>query len=104
MTDLVEGNGLLAASAVWFLGKTKEYLEKEEVAFCLSFVSLGGREMAFIPIVHKEKNHAGQIYFAEKIRSMFHVKKKAAKEEIKVQDPYSMRCSPQVHGIAYDCF
>lgn len=41
--NAIEGNALLAASAVWLIKKSRSYLKKEEIAFCLSFVSLGGR-------------------------------------------------------------
>lgn len=66
-------------------------------------MSLDGRGQAFIPIVHKDKNHEGQIYFADRVSKLFYLEKKPEKEEIKVQDPYSIRCCSQVSGVAYDC-
>lgn len=47
--------------------ETETFLKKAEVTFALSFLALSGRPQAFIHAVHKEKNHEGEIKFAQVI-------------------------------------
>lgn len=43
LSNIVEGNGLLAASSILLLRRSAMFLKKQEVVFCMSFLSLGGR-------------------------------------------------------------
>ena len=55
---------------IWATSKTKAYLSKQEITFGFSFLALGGRNKAFTKIVHTDKNHPGQAYFAERIYNL----------------------------------
>lgn len=67
MQNVLSGQCLLAAAVAVMVKEAEGYLEKVEVTFALSFLALTGRPQAFIDAVHQEKNHAGEIYFAEVI-------------------------------------
>lgn len=56
----------------------------------------------FDPLVHEIRPHMGQIQTAERIRDFLKESEIAAKKKINVQDPYSFRCIPQVHGATKD--
>ncbi len=56
----------------------------------------------FDPLVHEIRPHSGQIKTAERIRKILKGSEIAEKKKIHVQDPYSFRCIPQVHGATKD--
>lgn len=64
LDNILEGCSLLCTNGVWILYHGKQFLKKSEISFALAFVSLNGKKQAFLPLVHKEKNHHGQIKFA----------------------------------------
>jgi len=78
-----------------------------DVACALTLEALCGTVKAFHPAIHKVRPHKGQNLVAARIRSLLQPE---APSEIfhshgyrgKVQDAYSLRCSPQVHGICND--
>jgi histidine ammonia-lyase len=67
-------------------------------------VGLRGERKILEPIVHQEKNHRGECLFAKTIKELGETRQQVSKSgKTRVQDPYSIRCGPQVHGVAYDC-
>lgn len=56
----------------------------------------------FDPLVHDIRPHSGQIRTAERIRNLLEGSVIATKKKMNVQDPYSFRCIPQVHGATKD--
>ena len=56
----------------------------------------------FDPLVHEIRPHSGQIHTAARIRKILKGSEIAQKEKVHVQDPYSFRCIPQVHGATKD--
>ncbi len=52
--------------------------------------------------IHKIRGQKGQILTAKIIRSLLKGSKIAKLDRIDIQDPYSFRCVPQVHGASYD--
>ncbi|MBK9629970.1 MAG: histidine ammonia-lyase [Saprospiraceae bacterium] len=52
--------------------------------------------------IHLLRNQKGQILTAEKIRNILHSGELASRIKQSVQDPYSFRCIPQVHGATRD--
>ena len=65
---------------------------------------LHGTLNAFDDRIHKAKGHLGQIICAREILKYLLPKSESCKKysETKVQDAYSLRCIPQIHGISYD--
>lgn len=56
----------------------------------------------FDPLVHVVRPHRGQVKTAERIREFLDGSEIGASEKKNVQDPYSFRCIPQVHGATKD--
>ncbi len=54
------------------------------------------------PEIHQIRNQSGQIAAAEEIRQWFAGSDIHHREDKSVQDPYSFRCAPQVHGASFD--
>lgn len=52
--------------------------------------------------IHRVRNQRGQIAVAEQIRNLLADTQLAGTHQYSVQDPYSFRCVPQVHGASYD--
>src|SRR5436190_4645113 len=75
------------------------------MAVMISAVSLDafdGRTEPFHASVHRIRPHPGQQEVAENIRRILKGSKIAVQQKAHVQDPYSFRCIPQVHGASRD--
>lgn len=75
------------------------------IAGALSLESLKGTPVAFDERIHRLKPHTGQIYVAERLRNLLknsEIRKSHLINDKRVQDPYSIRCMPQVMGAIYD--
>jgi histidine ammonia-lyase len=58
----------------------------------------------FTEAIHRVRPHAGQVRVAQEMRDIMQGSGIAAKKKVQVQDQYSFRCIPQVHGASYDAF
>ena len=72
-----------------------------DVACALSLEAVCGCARAFDPRVHQARGHAGQIDCAANLRALLKGSKLIEKAGA-VQDVYSLRCAPAVHGAARD--
>jgi histidine ammonia-lyase len=100
-TQFITGVGTEAVAKANRLVKSADYI----AAYTIS--ALRGTEAAFSPEIHETRPHPGQILSATHIRLLMHNAngfKSEIREKYKVavQDAYSMRCAPQVHGIVHD--
>ena len=68
----------------------------------LSLDVFDGRIDAFDPLVHRIRPQEGQAIVAKQITSLLEGSELILREKQHVQDPYSFRCIPQVHGASYD--
>jgi histidine ammonia-lyase len=76
-----------------------------DIAGALSLEALKGTVRAFDPRVIAARPHPGQIAVAEHLRALLGPSSELAESHAdcgKVQDPYSLRCMPQVHGASRD--
>jgi histidine ammonia-lyase len=76
-----------------------------DVACALSIEALKGTPSAFEPCIHATRPHQGQVGVAKRLLRLLLPTSEifnSHRYEGKVQDAYSMRCAPQVHGIAHD--
>jgi histidine ammonia-lyase len=60
------------------------------------------RTEPFMPHSHRIRPHAGQISAAQELYDVYTLGGTITREGLAVQDPYSFRCMPQVHGASYD--
>ncbi len=98
-------NGTQAMSAVGALAiyDALSLMKIADVATALSFEANRGVEDALDPRVHELRPHDGQRSTAENLRKMLFCSRNVTQQgEVRVQDNYSLRCAPQVHGASRD--
>ncbi|MCL6219253.1 histidine ammonia-lyase [Zunongwangia pacifica] len=99
---LLNGTQFMSAHAVH--GLIKAY----KLSYCADFISAVSMDAfdcnlsPFDELVHLVRPHRGQIKTAERIRNFLAGSELAQQEKENVQDPYSFRCVPQVHGATKD--
>ena len=100
---LALNNGATFSAAIGSLvcAETRNLLAISEIALCLSLESLLGISSAFNPRIHESRQHPGQIRFASRVLAITQGSTLLDATD-RVQDAYSLRCSPQVQGPAYD--
>lgn len=100
---LAINNGATFSAAISALAaKDAQYLMKiASAAAALSMEALLGCSAAFDPRIHEVRRHPGQIIVADEIRHLI-AGSTLVDSTDRVQDAYSLRCTPQVHGVARD--
>src|SRR5204862_6898978 len=90
--------GTLAVSAALIL------VDSADVIGALSLDALHGTDAAFDERIHKARPHPGQVRTAENLRRMLQGSqiRESHRACTRVQDAYSLRCMPQVHGAVRD--
>ncbi|MCC5909507.1 MAG: histidine ammonia-lyase [Clostridiaceae bacterium] len=74
-----------------------------DISASLTVEALNGITDAFDEKVHAVRPHLGQIHTAKNLRRLLEESKLTTRQgEIRVQDPYSLRCLPQIHGATKD--
>jgi len=99
---LLNGTQFMSAYGVWCTVHAFKLLHLANVVGALSLEAFDGRGDAFDALVHGIRPHHGQVAVAEEISRLL---SGSALQKIKkehVQDPYSFRCIPQVHGATAD--
>ncbi|NMW85667.1 histidine ammonia-lyase [Peptoniphilus sp. AGMB00490] len=103
---LINGTQAMTANAVLAVYDTEKLLKEADITASLSIDSLEGIIDAFDERVHLVRPHKGQIDVAENLRNLLKNSKRVTKQgEKRMQDSYSLRCIPQVHGgsrLAFD--
>jgi histidine ammonia-lyase len=98
-------NGTQAMTAVGALAvyDSINLLKISDIAAALSIEALRGVKDAFDPRTHSIRPHKGQIQTAKNILNLTQDSTFITSQgEIRVQDAYSLRCVPQVHGASKD--
>lgn len=99
---LLNGTQFMSAHGVWALIRTKYLLGFADFIGAMSTDAFDCNMSPFDELVHKVRPHAGQLKTAERIRYYLAGSHISEKEKENVQDPYSFRCIPQVHGATKD--
>lgn len=99
---LLNGTQFMSAHACvgWF--KSMQLWENWVQVASLSLDGYDGRLEPFGISLHEIRNHAGQQFTAKKMREALEGSSIASQEKKHVQDPYTFRCIPQVHGASWD--
>lgn len=99
-------NGTQAMLAVGLLAtlEAEVLTDTADVIGALTVDALRGTDVAFDPRIHASRPHAGQFVVAHNLRRMLEGSqiRESHRECTKVQDAYSLRCIPQVHGAVRD--
>lgn len=100
---LLNGTQFMLACGLWSLIKAKKLVDKADLIGTLSLEAYDGRPEPFTPEVHKARPHAGQKESAARVLGYLQGSELINRQKQHVQDPYSFRCLPQVHGATRDC-
>ncbi|MCI6702642.1 MAG: histidine ammonia-lyase [Prevotella sp.] len=99
---LLNGTQNMSAHAVWSLINAKRLIEWADVIGAMSLEAYDGRKDPFTPAVHIVRPHKGQLATANRINELLEGSELIKQPKVNVQDPYSFRCMPQVHGTVKD--
>lgn len=101
---LLNGTQFMSAHGVWSLIESKKLLQWADLITALSCDAYMVKDEPFHPAIHKVRPHRGQIETAETLRALLKGSAIQALPKTQVQDPYSFRCVPQVHGASKDAW
>ena len=99
---LLNGTQNMSAFAVWALLKSKRLGDWADTISAMSLDAYCGLVEPFTDAVHQVRPHKGQIETAARMRKLLEGSEIVPKPKDYVQDPYSFRCIPQVHGTFKD--
>ena len=99
---LLNGTQFMSAHAVWSLIQAERLSDWADKIGAMSLEAYDGRIEPFYSQVHEVRAHQGQIETAARIRELLEGSEIIKQKKIHVQDPYSFRCMPQVHGASKD--
>lgn len=99
---LLNGTQNMSSFAVWGLLQAIKLSDWADKIAVMSLDAYEGRPEPFTPAVHAVRPHKGQIDTAAHIKQLLEGSELIKQPKTYVQDPYSFRCVPQVHGAAKD--
>lgn len=99
---LLNGTQFMLAHAIWSLHHAKKLSLLADQIGAVSLDAFDGRLEPFTDGVHQVRPHGGQIETAARMRELLAGSQIIARAKEHVQDPYSFRCIPQVHGASKD--
>lgn len=99
---LLNGTQFMSAYGVWSLIRARRLSEWADCIAALSLEAFDGRIEPFCDEVHLIRAHRGQLTTARNIRRLTAGSELIDRQKKHVQDPYSFRCIPQVHGASKD--
>jgi histidine ammonia-lyase len=99
---LLNGTQFMSSHAVYGLLRAFRILKLSDVIGAISLEAFDGRIEPFHPNLHSVRPHNGQIETAANIRKLLEGSELISRPKKHVQDPYSFRCMPQVHGASKD--
>jgi histidine ammonia-lyase len=96
---LVNGVNFSASMLAFGVADAERLADLADAAAALTLEAMCGCTRALDPKVHAARGHAGQIASAARMRALIDGSKLVERAGA-VQDPYSLRCAPQVHGAS----
>lgn len=102
---LINGTQMMAAFAAYISIEAKKLIKHADIASALSHEALLSTDKAFDLRLHLLRPYKGQITTAENILKLIEnseIRKSHLENDPRVQDSYSIRCIPQIHGASRD--
>lgn len=99
---LLNGTQFMSAYSVWSLIRAKRLSRWADAIAAMSLDAYDGCISPFLRASHAIRPHKGQMDTAERIYNLIQGSEIIARHKDYVQDPYSFRCVPQVHGAVKD--
>ena len=100
---LLNGTQFMGAYGIWNLLQAQRLSQQADWIAALSLDAYDGRKEPFMQGVHQVRPHRGQSQTAQALREYLAGSQLINQKKEHVQDPYSFRCIPQVHGASRDC-
>ena len=99
---LLNGTATMTGIGALTLADAATLVKAADIAAALTFEALHADPNVLDARVHKLRPHRGQMESAANLRSLLEGSEVYDRKPCEVQDPYSLRCAPQVHGAARD--
>ncbi len=99
---LLNGTQFMSAYGFYVLRKARHLLKVADVVAAISLEAFDGRYEPFLKSLHNIRPHKGQQHVASFMRRVLEGSEIINQPKNHVQDPYSFRCIPQVHGASYE--
>jgi len=99
---LLNGTQFMSAYGVWCVLKSNHINKLADFTGALALDAFLGRINPFSELIQNVRPHKGQIETAKAVKEYLKGSKITALKKEQVQDPYSFRCIPQVHGATKD--
>ena len=100
---LTNGTTIMTAVGLLETWKARRLADLADVAGCLTLEALNGTPMAFDERIHSLRPHPRQIECAKRLREVLDGSEFVREfDPTNVQDAYTLRCMPQVHGACRD--
>ncbi|PZR15581.1 MAG: histidine ammonia-lyase [Flavobacterium psychrophilum] len=99
---LLNGTQFMSAYGVYVLLKSVKLSYLADVIAAVSLEGFDGRIEPFNELIHMVRPHKGQIVTAKRFNELLEDSEIITQAKQHVQDPYSFRCIPQVHGATKD--
>ena len=101
---LINGTQFMGAYGLYSLVNAERLIAWADIIAAISFEAFDGVDDCFNEKIHKIRSHKGQVDTAARLRELLNGSEIASQKKSQVQDPYSFRCIPQVHGATKDSF
>lgn len=102
---LINGTQAMTSVGAFTIYDAINLSKTADIAAALTVEALNGITDAFDEKVHMVRNQVGQMKTGENLLTLLEGSKMTTRQgEVRVQDAYSLRCTPQVHGASKDCF
>ncbi|GAB4571960.1 MAG: histidine ammonia-lyase [Rhodothalassiaceae bacterium] len=103
---LLNGTQASTALALMALFRGRRVFDAALIAGAMSLDAMKGSDTPFDPRIHAVRGHKGQILVAQRLSDLLKGSeiRDSHRQCTRVQDPYSLRCQPQVMGAVFDVF
>lgn len=99
---LLNGTQFMQAYGVWILLRAHKFFHLANLISTISLEGFNGNKEAFYPAIHNVRGHNGQIEVSKEVLGYLEGSEIINSSKQDVQDPYTFRCIPQVHGASKD--
>lgn len=101
---LINGTQFMSAYGLWCLVKLEKLLQWADLIAAISFDAFNCNLQPLDEHIHRIRPHKGQVETAAVMRRLLNGSPIAVAKDKQIQDPYSFRCIPQVHGATKDSY
>jgi histidine ammonia-lyase len=99
---LLNGTSFMTSCLAFLVCQCDNLIQTADIAAAMTVEALGASTKSFAPEIHELRPHSGQIATAANLNHLLLKAKKGGRPAGSLQDAYSLRCIPQVHGTFRD--